>query len=494
MSTSAPADTAGGIKTPEEWRDYLLAQLASRTSTIALCESYYRGDHKLAFTTSQFRATFGNLFAAFSDNWCDLVVDASAERLRVEGFRFGDSEADADAWAIWQRNGLDAESDLAHTEAIKLGCAYALVGPDDDGKALIQIEAADKAIVALDPAGGRSRLAGLRDWTDEWGVEHCELYTPDAISIWRRDSEYSDWQTDAGGGSNPLGVVPLIPLANAPTLSDRLGRSDIERVIPLQNAVNKLCGDMIVASEFAAYPQRWATGIELPQNPDTGEKMSANFLGGADRVWGVEAVDAKFGNFVVSDLTTYVRAIEMLIQHIAAQTRTPPHYLLGAMGSFPSGESLKATETGLVAKVRRKMLSFGEGWEAALRLAFSIEGQTAKAEEVDAETIWANPESRMVAETVDAAVKLEAIGVPRPALWEFIGASPQQIARWMIEGQPKPTPGVIRESVTAAVTPAQAEQIARGEVPTGPAPGAPPGTAAPPTRPVAPIPPGGPRG
>ena len=53
----------------------------------------------------------------------------------------------------------------------------------------------------------------------------------------------------------------------------------------------------------------------------------------------------------------------MLIQHVAAQTRTPPHYLLGAMGSFPSGESLKATETGLVAKVRRKMLSFGEGWE-----------------------------------------------------------------------------------------------------------------------------------
>ena len=65
----------------------------------------------------------------------------------------------------------------------------------------------------------------------------------------------------------------------------------------------------------------------------------------------------------------------MLIQHVAAQTRTPPHYLLGAMGSFPSGESLKATETGLVAKVRRKMLSFGEGWEEAMRLAFAVEGE-----------------------------------------------------------------------------------------------------------------------
>ena len=193
--------------------------------------------------------------------------------------------------------------------------------------------------------------------------------------------------------------------------------------------MNKLVGDMIVASEFAAYAQRWATGIEIPTNPDTGERYAAQFLGAADRVWAVENSDAKFGNFAVSDLTTYVRSIEMLVQHMAAQTRTPPHYLLGAMGSFPSGESLKATETGLVAKVRRKMLSFGEGWEEAIRLAFMVEGQQAKAEMVDAEVIWANPESRVVAETVDAAVKLGTIGVPRPALWEFVGASPQQIER-----------------------------------------------------------------
>ena len=59
--------------------------------TLAKCGSYYNGEHKMAFTTSQFRQTFGNLFAAFADNWCDLVVDAAAERLRVEGFRFGDT-------------------------------------------------------------------------------------------------------------------------------------------------------------------------------------------------------------------------------------------------------------------------------------------------------------------------------------------------------------------------------------------------------------------
>jgi hypothetical protein len=425
----------------------------------------------MAFTTSQFREVFGSLFSSFADNWCDLVVDAAAERLRVEGFRFGDEPADDAAWEIWQRNGLDAESDMAHVDAIKLGCVYALVGPDDAGKAAIQVEAADKAVVAIDPARGRHRLAGLRSWVDEWGVQHCIVYLPDSITWYTKASANAPWQEELPTTANPLGVVPLIPLPNAPTLTDRLGRSDILRVIPLQNAVNKLCGDMIVASEFAAYPQRWATGIDIPTNPDTGEKMTAQFLGGADRVWTVPAADAKFGNFNVSDLGIYVRAVEMLIQHVAAQTRTPPHYLLGQSGAFPSGESLKATETGLVAKVRRKMLSFGEGWEEAMRLAFTIEGERDKAAMVDAEVIWGNPESRMIGQTVDAAVKLQSLGVPRPALWEFTGASPQQIARWKVDGNPESGgPTTVRESVTVAATPEQAAQMHAGEPVTAPGP------------------------
>jgi len=483
---------------PEAWRDTLLKALAGRQSAIRQADAYYRGEHNMAFSTAQYREVFGTLFSHFADNWCDLVVDASAERLRVEGFRFGeDPNADEAAWEIWQRNKMDAEADMAHTDAIKLGCTYVLVGADDGGQASMQVEPADKAIVALDPAQGRHRLAGLRSWTDEFGVEHCALYLPDEVRWWRREGSgntgetTSRWEDDLGSGTNPLGVVPLIPLANAPTLGNRLGRSDIERVIPLQNAINKLCADMIVASEFAAYPQRWATGVEIPVNPETGEKYQPNFLGGADRVWGVEADQARFGNFAIADLSPYVRAIEMCIQHIAAQTRTPPHYLLGAMGSFPSGESLKATETGLVAKVRRKQLSFGEGWEEAMRLAFQVEGDKQHGDVVTVETIWANPESRIVAETVDAAVKLASIGVPRPALWEYVGASPQQVARWREEGEPEPTP-ILRETVTAAVTPQQAEQIVKGEPPTGAPPGAPPTS---PAKPPAATPPtGGKRG
>jgi len=452
---------------PEQLRDALLEALAARQSKLARYDAYYRGEHKLLFATIKFRETFGLLFQSFSDNWCDLVVDASAERLRVDGFRFGgdDAQADTDAWRLWQANALDAESELAHTEAIKLGCAYALVGPDDGGEPTIQLESPANAIVLVDPAQGRKRLAGLRDWVDEWGVEHCVLYTPSDVVWWTRDGERKAWTEDVGSGRNPLGVVPLVPLPNMPTLRDRQGRSDIERVVAVQDAINKLCADMIVASEFAAFQQRWVTGVDIPRypegDPNAGQPLpsfTSQFLAGAGTMFADEHESARFGTFPVSDLGNYVRAIEMFIQHVAAQTRTPPHYLLGAMGSFPSGESLKATETGLVAKVRRKQLSFGEGWEEAIRLAFAVAGDEARASSSELETIWMNPESRSTAEVTDAAVKMATIGIPRPALWEYIGATPAQIERWEAMGAE-----ILGPPVTAreTITPTPAETAAQ---------------------------------
>src|SRR5215831_13377652 len=85
LDTTTGAQPTVPVLSPEQWRDTLLAQLGARQKTIKLCDDYYRGEHKMAFTTAQFREHFGHLFDAFADNWCDLVVDASAERLRGEG-------------------------------------------------------------------------------------------------------------------------------------------------------------------------------------------------------------------------------------------------------------------------------------------------------------------------------------------------------------------------------------------------------------------------
>jgi hypothetical protein len=80
------------------------------------------------------------------------------------------------------------------------------------------------------------------------------------------------------------------------------------------------------------------------------------------------------------------------------------------------------------------------------RLAFkSIDPDDPRGEDTQAETIWADTESRSQAEVVDAAVKKQALGVPWEQIMEDIGYSPQQIDRMQALRE--------AESLTAAAFP-----------------------------------------
>ena len=96
----------------------------------------------------------------------------------------------------------------------------------------------------------------------------------------------------------------------------------------------------------------------------------------------------------------------------------------------PSAESLVAAESGLVAKVRERQRRFGEAWERTMRLAMELAGAPLAGE---LEVVWTDAEMRNPAQVADAAVKLSTIGVPSSALWEYVGATPQQIAQWTVE-------------------------------------------------------------
>lgn len=420
---------------PAEWLSLLERRLDARRPAIELADRYYRGDHKLAFATTKFREAFGNLFGAFADNWTQLVVDASVERLAVEGFRFGrDSSADDEAWSLWQANGLDAESELAHTESVKLGRSYVLVDPTNTDVPRITVEHPAQTVVAHAAGDRRRRVAALKRWVDDDGFLYANVYLPDLLAKYRSSEPASSsgrvaWR-EYDRGRNPLGVVPVIELPNNPSMLGG-GQSDVLPVIPLQDAANKLVSDLLVASEYAAFPQRVLTGVEVPTDDVGNPVAGADLRAALSRVWTFEDPDVKWGEFSVADLGNYVRAVEMLVQHVAAQTRTPPHYLLGQSGAFPSGESLKSTETGLVAKVRRKQRFLGEGWEESVRLGFLAMGDARRAQATDAETLWRDPESRTTGEQVDAAVKELSLGVPQEAIWaRRLGASPQEVARW----------------------------------------------------------------
>lgn len=407
---------------------------------LAKLANYHAGRQPLGFSTEKYRSAFGGLLGGLVDNWLPLVVDAVAERLAVQGFRFGTEEADADAWAIWQANNLDAESGLAHQEALIFGRSYVLVWADGQGRPRITVESARQVTVTHAPGDRRQRTAALKRWIDDDGHARATLFLPTEVHRFRSARKVAglglgsdlitvpvDWD-HLETLKNSLGVVPVVPLVNRPHLLDGGGgTSEIEPVLGIQDSVNKLLADLLIASEFSAFRQRWATGMEVPTDPETNQPIEP-FSAAVTRLWISEDEQTRFGTFEATPLANYVEGIELLVAHLASQTRTPPHYLNPSADRL-SGESIKAAETGLVAKVKRAAQGFGESWEEVMRLAFAVMDDP-RATATAAETIWADPEVRTESEHVDATVKKLAVEVPVEQLWADLGYSPQQVERF----------------------------------------------------------------
>lgn len=447
MATPARILAAANIPySPEWWVTKLAEKHSQRLATLRKYLNYYAGDHDLSFATPRFQEHYGGLFKELAVNICGVVVQAMVERMRVQGISIpveGDEQQayDKDAWAMWQRNGLDAASGEHHTQTATTGYGYMTVWGDSEDKAVITVEDPLQMIVAYTADTPRKRAAALKRWVDEWtGYEFATLYLPEAVYRFRSETQMQQIQGEFLGQldvtwvprgdeftsvvENPLGIVPVVEFLNDPTVR-REGRSEIRSIIPIQDAINKLVCDMVLASEFAAYPQRWAVGLE----PKIGEdgKPQKPFEAALERVWTAGNTDAKFGQFAPADLSNYVKAKESLLQDAAFITRTPRHYFM-QHGQAPSGDSIKGGETGLVAKVKDRELPHSESYEEVNRLGFLVEGNIVKANRQDAEVKWADPEYRTEGELTDAVIKQYQAGlIP----WEFaldkLGYSPQDI-------------------------------------------------------------------
>lgn len=454
LNLSAPLE----VDSPEWWLKRLLTRLTHRQEECAEYHDFYEGDQPLAFASDKFAQIFGRRYRRLPSNFMPLIVDAERERLIIQGFRFGSRpESDKGIWRIWQDNQLDAESQIAHEIALVKGAAYVLVAPPPTGQSspVITIEDPTETILETAPGNRRIRLAALKVWDDDDGYRRAYLYRPDWIykyrSLERRTAsswsfDQTTWEPYRERGEdfpvrNALGVVPVIPLLNRPR-RDGVGRSEIAPVMGNQNAINKLRFDALVASEFVAFPQRWAINIDIPIDPDTGKPI-APFKPGVDNLWAVrrptttesaeygdKVPPPSFGQFPAADLKPYFDGISNELGLMSSESRTPYHYFLGTPTSVPpSGESLKSSEAPLVKKIVAQSLHFGEGWEETMRVAMIAANQPSKAR-TDGETIWADPETRNEAARTDSILKQFQAGLLADEFaMEELGYSQQQIER-----------------------------------------------------------------
>ena len=447
------------------WLERLYGALVARIPQLRRYSDYYEGKHPLHFASPQFAKYWTGQFTNFADNWCQVVVDSKTERLVVRGIRIGEEKADADLWRVWQINGLDADSGLAFVDAIA-GCqSYALVwgDPDEENTPVVSFESAEEAIIAYAPGSRRKKLAGLKVWRDEYtGDEFATLYLPGAVWKFRkRSGQYlsiaprdpvlgspmagggpGEWDLRIEGGEpnpqpNPMGEVPMAELPNRSRLATS-PVSEIHNVIPLQDAINTLWMHLLTASDFAAFPQRVMMGMQMPKKAIVNE--NGDVIGqepqdlerfAVDRVLLLEGPDAKIGAWPAANLENYTKLLETAVGHVAAQTRTPQHYLIGKMANL-SGEALKAAETGLVSTIYEKQLYFGEAIKDMARLIALAQDDASKAKALrEASVVWKDPESRSLAELADALGKQAVmLHVPDEALWREYGYTDTQITEF----------------------------------------------------------------
>jgi len=391
---------------------------------------YYDGRHQLMFATDRFKSTFGDMLKTMKDNLCPIVVEATADRMEVINFSGSEAESEVSkrAWKLWQREQMELNSYRLHVEATRSGAGYLIVWPDDAGKARFYVQDSRNCVVVRDPETDAIRF-GAKLWKNEEKKLRLNLYYPEKVQklisknafeagvSQLREAEFIPLDGEPET-PNPFGVVPMFEFATSPIL---------DNAVPIQNALNKTVCDKLVAMEFAAFRQRYATGLEFPIDEITGERKMP-FKAGVDRIWATDRPEAKFGDFNEADLTQFLKVADSYRLEMARVTGTPLHFFAIVTSDAISGEALKTLESRFTKRIMRLCLSFGPVWAEAMEFALRIEGATAGG---DLTVQWTPAEQRSEKEVLETlGMKRDTLDVPVDTLREEYGYTEEDIRKF----------------------------------------------------------------
>jgi hypothetical protein len=429
-------------------------------------KEFYQGNQPLAFASKEWKNFNSSRYKGFTDNWCEVVVNAASERIAVQGFKLPSSTSSRQSkrekslYDSWLLNEQDSWSSQGFLDAMIARRSFALVWGDPAGEPIITWRDARQAIVWYDAETNRRRKYGMVIWDDlDANKEFVTLYDPDYVYKFSRarvfagftglalpETVLSSLSFDGGwvmdeeaSGVNHLGVVPLVEFPNRPVLGTG-PLSEIQGVIPMQNAINLLWAYLFNAADYASMPARVIMGQAPPKIPimdangvKIGERdIDEEKLTQGRMLW-LTGQNTTIGQFDSSKLDVFTDTIEKAVRHIAAQTRTPPQYLItnGGMSNL-SESAIMAAEAGLVQKVTQAKDFFEPRVRDVFELIAIQKGDDKMAQEAKLGVVkWKDSESRSEAQRADAMVKDIQSGYPFEYLLEKQGHSPSEISRIM---------------------------------------------------------------
>lgn len=405
----------------------LVTSLDVNRVSVSTRDNRYKGIQPLRYAADVVR---GDL-KYFSVNICRLAVDAVAERMRVKRVEVKARGRDVSDLAtdLWRGSHLDQLLHPLIVDALALGSAYLIVWPDEEGLPVATPESARHVAVSRHPVT-REVTGAVKKWSVKapnglLSSEHIVHYTKTEIVKYRRTGDGGNWIID-DTISNPLGVVPVVPLINLNRIGDVAGWSVIDDMGHLVDALSKVLSDMIVASEDVARPRRWATGVDLEEgeeelddgfNADAPEtnvsretsEVVSPFESG-NRMFTVENEGAKFGQLPGADLKGYETAVNLLLQQIMSVSALPAH-MMGVTSSNPaSADAIRSAEASLTARAESRISVLGFYIEQAVSMMVAAR-LGLKVKEVSTVLHWASASTKSTAQEADAITKLHSLGI-----------------------------------------------------------------------------------
>lgn len=369
-------------------------------------------------------------------NFLKLVVKSLAQNLFVDGYRptaesgRAPSRDNAPIWdAVWQPNRMDARQAAIYRPAITYGWSFATGLPGDP-------------VPVITPYSPRRMTALYEDeLNDEWPLYAMAIDRPpaktrdaaadvgtkltifDDTALYKITKGVKGWELTTEAKVHDLGVTPVVRFLDEWD-GDELPEGKVWPLIPQQKQGNQTTFGLLMAQNFAAFRQRWVTGID---------EENSEFRARVDAMFRSDSPDTKFGEFSETNLDGYLASREKLLLFVAAVAQMVPHTLVtsGAISNI-SAEALAALANAERRDINDHQTTFGESVEQLLRLAGKANKDDAAWEDTSAQVVWRDTTPRSLAQTADALGKLaQMLEIPPEALWELIpGVTDQDIARW----------------------------------------------------------------
>jgi len=372
---------------------------------------YYGGKQPLRWTSEKLYDVFGSDQSDYVLNWCAAIVDATVNRMQLEGFQVANNEAMSTRLNdLIDMSGLLIDSDIVHKECDITGESYVIAWRGDDGEIEAYRNDSRNVHIAYAPDKPRAKRMAAKWWVDDSEHRRITLYYPDRLEYWRSvkksedigDFKEADWTMEASA-TNPFGTIPVFHFRLG-----GCGESELDNALSLQDIVNKTLSDLVVAGEFESFPQRWM--ITKSDMPSGGMPISPK------EVWKLppnedpDAQPVTLGQFDAADLNNFLKTIDSISQSMAAITHTPKHIFWGQGGQI-SGEALMALEAPLIKKVTRYLARMKQTWRELGVFLLQLEGQSPGAV-TDVKAIFADPKT--VQPLTQALVRSTNVGAGIP--------------------------------------------------------------------------------